>query len=173
MVFATGYHIDYTNLPFRHASLPYVYTLLFRLTGQKESPRYTVGESLVASPGWASITTPDGETRDLESQSTVSELKAPGIYEVRLKESTNDSDMAQFAVNLNPQEGDLTPVASDAEIDRAIPFSRWERVRSEEDLKARLEVLISGTPLWSYFLFAAIAAFLAELYLSNRIGQKV
>ena len=173
MVFATGYHIDYTNLPFRHASLPFVYTLLFRLTGQKESPKYTVGESLITSPGWVSITTPEGETRDLDSQSTVSELQAPGIYEVRLKESTNDSNMAQFAVNVHPEEGDLTPVASDAEIDKAIPFSRWERVRSEEDLKARLEVLISGTPLWSYFLFAAIAAFLIELYLSNRVGQKV
>jgi len=173
LLFATGFHIDYTNLPFRHASLPLAYNLLFRLAGKRESLKYIVDESLIVSPDWASITTPAGETLTLDPQSTFLKLDAPGIYEVTATGASANPLAQQFPVNVNTEEGDLTPITSDADIDKIIPFKQWERVRSDEDLKPKLQTITSGTPLWSYFLFAAVAAFLAELYLANKIGQKV
>ncbi len=173
LLFATGYHIDYTNLPFRHASLPLIYNVLFRLTGKPKSPEYTVGESLIITPDWASITTPSGDTVDFPPDSTFYKFEAPGVYGVATKSSPPNLPAAQFPVNVHAEEGDLTPITSDAEIEKLIPFARWQRVRSDEDLKARLQAVITGTPLWSYFLCAAILAFLLELFLANRIGHKV
>ncbi len=173
LVFTTGYHIDYTSLPFRHASLPLMYNVLFRLAGKRESARYTVGESLIVGSDWASLTTPEGEDVSLESQGTFVTLRTPGVYEVRAKSVSADPIVEQFPVNVNPEEGDLTPITSGADIEKAVPFSQWERVGSDEDLTAKLQSIMSGTPLWSYFLLGAVAAFLAELYLSNKIGQKV
>jgi hypothetical protein len=173
MLFTCGFHIDYTNLPFRHASLPLMYNLLYRLAGKREGLKYTVGESLVVRPDWVSVTTAAGETVPLDPKSAFFKLSAPGIYEVRGEGASAHPVIEQVPVNVNPEEGDLTAITSDGDIERSLPFTQWERVRSDEDLRAKLQDIISGTPLWSYFLFAAVAAFLAELYLANKIGQKV
>jgi len=173
ILFATGYHIDYTNLPLTHASLPFIYNLLFRLTGKPSSPEYVVGDSVIIRPDWASITAPSGDKLDLSPDSAFFELNVPGIYQVMTRTSSTKTTPIHLSVNLDPQEGDLTPIASDADIGKVVPFTRWERIRSDEDIRAKLQAMITGTPLWNLLLYAAILAFLMELYLANKIGQKV
>ncbi len=173
VLFATGFHVDYTNLPFRHASLPLIYNLVFGLVGRGATAEYGVGEMLIVKPDWGSVTTPTGETVEFGLPSRFYRLEVPGVYEARVKGAGADSVVEKFPVNVSAEEGDLTPMKSDADIDKILPFRRWERVRSDEDLKAKLQAIITGTALKSYFLYAAVAAFLMELYLANKIGQKV
>jgi hypothetical protein len=173
LLFSTGYHLDYTNLPLRHASLPFMYNLLFRLVGKSEPSRYVVDGAVIARPDWESLTTPEGEIVELGSAGTLYKLRTPGVYEAKPRGNAADTLPVQFSVNLNNEEGDLTPMVSEAEIEKIVPFSEWERVSSEKDLRVKLQTLISGTPLGAFFLYGAILMFLAELYLANKIGQKV
>uniref|UniRef100_A0A832I2C8 VWA domain-containing protein n=1 Tax=Eiseniibacteriota bacterium TaxID=2212470 RepID=A0A832I2C8_UNCEI len=84
-------------------------------------------------------------------------LERPGLYRVlqdgRLR--------AVFAVNPDPRESDLAPVAEPALV-RAFPPGRAQVVRPGGDLARRVREARYGRELWSWFVIAALALLAAE-----------
>ena len=81
----TGYDVEMTNLPFRHASVPLLFQMLFRLAKETEIRQFTCGDSLKVEPGWSMVVTPRQETIELDGIDEFP-MTMPGLYVVKSKE---------------------------------------------------------------------------------------
>lgn len=183
VLFASGYDLDSTNIALRHASLPLMYTLLFRIAPQQSARAYMVGDVLPVAPDWRALVNPRGEPVEL-SQSV--RLTMPGVYGVRadvygvradvygVRASEGEAARIEyFAVNVDTAEGDLARFTEAHQIEGLVPFRKWELVGPDADLARTLRTLERGAPLWNWFLYAAAAVFLVEVYMANKAGQRV
>jgi len=172
IVVTTGYNVDMTNLPLRHASVPLLYKLLFRLSEKTEADQYLCGDTLEWNQVWESIAAPDEKifrSQDLNGEFV---LDKPGLYVSRSEEGGDYTVSNIAAANVDASEGDLTEIASD-ELTSMVPFTTWEQITSNEDIRQKMSEYSRGTPLWDYFLFAAIICFFFELFLANHAGRRV
>jgi hypothetical protein len=71
-----------------------------------------------------------------------------------------------FAVNPDPEEGDLAPL-TDASLVDAFPRGRARVVRVGEDLAARIRQARFGRELWPEFLFTALLLLIAETIIAR------
>ena len=76
------------------------------------------------------------------------------------------------AVNVDAEEGDLNRM-NPGEVERFVPFSRWDLISTNSEITSRMARYSRGTPLWNYFLYLALACFVVELLLANTTGKKV
>jgi hypothetical protein len=169
LLFSSGYDLDSTNIALRHASLPLMYTLLFRIAPQQSSRAYTVGDILPVEADWRSLINPRGEPVQLSGDLR---LATPGVYGVRAGDGES-AHIEYFAVNVDTAEGDLARFTRARQIEGLVPFHRWEFVGPNASLARTLRALERGAPLWNWFLYAAAAVFLVELFMANKAGQRV
>jgi hypothetical protein len=73
---------------------------------------------------------------------------------------------ASFAVNPDPREGDLAPLA-EATLSAAFPQGRVRLVRLGDDLAARIREARFGRELWPEFVIAALLLLVAESVISR------
>ena len=169
VLFGSGYDLDSTNIALRHASLPLMYTLLFRIAPEETSRSFTVGEALPVEPDWQTVVDPHGEAVALGK--TV-RLEVPGVYGVRAG-AGDDTRTDYFAVNVDAAEGDLARLAQRRQLERVVPFRKWDLVGADEDVGRTLRALEHGAPLWNWFLYAALIVSLVEVFMANKAGQRV
>lgn len=168
----TGYDLEMTNLPFRHASVPLLYKILFMLVGISGTEEYICGDSLEIEPAWKLIVKPDGGSFVPGSAESDFLLSAPGLYVAKTQEGRNLVKSRIAAANVDASEGDLTRVRY-GELEKVVPFSRWEIIGTDDSIRRRIERYSRGTPLWNYFLYLAIIIFFVELFMANRAGRRV
>ena len=169
VLFASGYDLDSTNIALRHASLPLMYTLLFRIAPEQSPRSYTVGETLPAEPDWRAIVNPLGEQVEFSGAVT---LTMPGVYGVRAG-TGGEARMEYFAVNVDPAEGDLARFTTQRQLESLVPFKKLALIGADQDLARTLRALEQGAPLWNWFLYAALFVFLVEVFMANKAGQRV
>jgi len=169
VLFGSGYDLDSTNIALRHASVPLMYTLLFRIAPAHAHRSYTVGDIMPVEPDWRTLINPLGQPVELSE--TVA-LTVPGVYGVRAGEG-DEVRLDYFAVNVDPAEGDLARFTARRQIGSVVPFKKWALVGTGEDLARTVRALEQGAPLWNYFLYVALIVFLVEVFLANKAGQRV
>jgi hypothetical protein len=106
------------------------------------------------------VVTPDGQNLPLrEGQATFAETKTPGLYTARLV-----GEEFVFAVNLDPAEGQTSPLDPDLLARRGVTLNagqtaaaRLERMRQERDTE-----LEGRQKLWRWLLLAALLLLVAE-----------
>jgi hypothetical protein len=84
-------------------------------------------------------------------------LERPGLYRVLLGGQLRGS----FAVNPDPRESDLTPIA-ESELVAGFPAGRASVLRPGEDLARRVRQARFGRELWAEFALLALALLIAE-----------
>jgi hypothetical protein len=84
-------------------------------------------------------------------------LERPGLY----RAYAGGQLRASFAVNADPREGDLAPLA-EASLISAFPNGRVRLVRMGDDLAARIRQARFGRELWPEFVIAALLLLVAE-----------
>jgi hypothetical protein len=169
VLFASGYDLDSTNVALRHASVPLMYTLLFRIAPAQTHRSYTVGDVVPVEADWRAVVNPRGEQVELGEAVT---LTMPGIYSVRA--GTGDAmRLDYFAVNVDPAEGNLARFSVRRQLESLVPFRKWDLVGTDKDLARTLRALDQGAPLWNWFLYAALVVFLVEAFMANKAGQRV
>jgi hypothetical protein len=89
-------------------------------------------------------------------------LERPGLYRV----FQGPALRASFAVNPDPRESDLTPVA-DAALTRAFPSGRAQILQPGADLLRRVREARYGRELWSVFVAIALALLIAETIIAR------
>jgi len=99
-------------------------------------------------------------------------LDKPGLYVARSEEEKDYIVTKIAAVNVDASEGDLTKITN-KELAGLIPFIVWEQIKSNKDIRQKILEYSRGTPLWDYFLFAAIICFFSEFFLANKAGRRV
>jgi len=169
VLFASGYDLDSTNIALRHASLPLMYTLLFRIAPQQTARSYTVGDVLPVETDWRGLINPRGEPVELSENMR---LTIPGVHGVRVGDGES-AHLEYLAANVDTAEGDLARFTDTRQIEALVPFEKWDLVGPDADLARTLRALERGAPLWNWFLYTAAAVFLVELFLANKAGQRV
>ncbi|MBN1918030.1 MAG: BatA domain-containing protein [Verrucomicrobia bacterium] len=170
VLFGSGYDLDSTNIALRHASLPLMYTLLFRITPQQPARAYVVGDMLPIAPDWRGLIDPRGQAIELSGDV---QLAMPGIYAVRADGEGEAARIKYFAVNVDTAEGDLARYTQARQIEGFVPFRKSALIGPDGDLARTLRTLERGAPLWNWFLYAAAVIFLVEVFMANKAGQRV
>jgi len=161
---------DWTDWPIRTSFLPAIQQLVAYLAGgldEKPPAPSSPGDerTLDVPPGARveTVTGPDGKPARVEE--TRVKVAMPGHHAVVLREGagTRDAPELAFAAVLDTRETDTTRI-DPKELERH--FGGEAQARIADDASGALPK--SGTPLWSWLLVAAIAAFLTEGVLVRR-----
>jgi len=111
------------------------------------------------------VTLPNGVTQPLGAGEWVVERAAQaGSYTVT---SPREGVVQQFAVNLDPRESDLRPIA-DAALAKIAPC---ETVSGLDSLRQWLDQKRELTPLWPAFLLLALVVFVVETVIANVMAR--
>lgn len=86
----------------------------------------------------------------------------PGIYRAYF----NRQEIDRFAVNINPQECDLTFSSFD-QIAKALGANEYHELENQQPLEATIAELRFGKELWQMFLWIAVFLILTEMLLSR------
>jgi len=159
------------DLPLSPAFLPLVKQIArWSAEVDRQFANYTVGDGLPASPNLPreealTVTLPNGVTQPLGAGEWVVERAAQaGIYTVT---SPREGGVQQFAVNLDPRESDLRPIA-DAALAKIAPC---ETVTGLDSLRQWLDQKRELTPLWPAFLLLALLVFVVETMIANVMAR--
>jgi hypothetical protein len=179
----TGLQVDWTNLPLKPLFLPLMARLTFRLAGA-EADHFQVhaGAPLTVPlagrtrPVDVEVTQPGGEvlrlrvTDDKARTFTYTDTHEIGPYLIRLTDPRQPKQFA-FAVNIDPEEADGTPLDRD-ELTRR--FGRQPLVFCDDlnDVPGSMRKLREGASLWSLFLTAVLVGLMLEAFLANWLGGK-
>jgi hypothetical protein len=180
MLWAAGFDKAASDLPLKGIFPVFVNQAVLHLAAFREAqPSVTVGEvldpSVAAAPrGSAStsrvVLTPSGQRVPLpDEEADVLELSEQGFYEVR--NSSVGSEPVVIASNVDPMEGDLTPMDPADMVQAAVgvPGSEGERSREAEPLTPDAQE--NNQRLWQYLLFAGILLLGVDTLLSNRLAK--
>lgn len=86
----------------------------------------------------------------------------PGIYSL----SYRGREIDRFALNIRPDECDLTAVDPD-QFEAAIGASKMNEIKPDANIEATLAELRFGSELWQYFLWIAVILLAIEMILSR------
>lgn len=91
------------------------------------------------------------------------ETDVPGVYSAQ----QGDRVLAQWAVNLDPRESDVTPI----EFDRLQRFFKAEKVARSEQIADFVEKQRYGRELWKYLAFLALVLMITEMFIYREKGE--
>jgi len=139
----------------------------WRTVGQVLDPSVAAGQK--AGYGARVVLTPSNQRLPVQDEgSDVLELTEQGFYEVRSAGGTA-SDVAVIASNVDPAEGDLTPMdPKDITLAAASPVGA---ASSGSSVPMTPEAQESNQRLWWYLLCAGVLVLGAETLLSNRMAK--
>nr|NIP59107.1 VWA domain-containing protein [Gemmatimonadota bacterium]NIR79523.1 VWA domain-containing protein [Gemmatimonadota bacterium]NIT88199.1 VWA domain-containing protein [Gemmatimonadota bacterium]NIU32007.1 VWA domain-containing protein [Gemmatimonadota bacterium]NIU36616.1 VWA domain-containing protein [Gemmatimonadota bacterium] len=176
LIWGSTLHTLWTDLPLQPVFLPFVQRAIRHLAGRGESsPSYRVGDVLapdaaetstgrISSP--VAVVGPDGERRTLDDAGGGAfVLRAAGIHEI-----TGDPDGQArgrpVAVNVDPSEGDLTPIDVE-ELVAAVIAPEAATAEDEGDAAATVapEDQERHQGLWRFLLGAAFLLLTTETVL--------
>jgi hypothetical protein len=173
----------WNDLALQPVFLPFVHQLVRHGTGWvEERVSYTVGEAAgtlagsrpagattdePASGEWL-VVTPSGARRRLtEQDARAVQLDEQGLYELR-RVGDRAGQPRWFAANLDPREGDLTPLdAQELALALASPSAASKTAAVAADVTR--EERESRQRLWWFLLAGALLCLAAETMLSNRL----
>jgi hypothetical protein len=168
----------WTNLPLKSAYLPLMHQLCRYAAGLEE----VHGEFLVGAPVVlpfaaenASCVAPSGRelaaTLDAESGRVSFEPAVePGIY--RLVDAGGaEARERLFAVNVDTRESSPERIGIDA-VKQALPAEHFIVLRDTLEIPDAIRTHRHGTELFLLFLLLALAAFIAECWLANRLTPR-
>jgi hypothetical protein len=145
--------------------------LLFGILEQSANLRlfahqYMVGDTVPLPPDATEIKLPGGENKSVTGN-RFSETVTPGIYAV--------GDY-QFAVNVDPAESKITPLANEDLSSLGVPLGAGNDVASQRANEARERSLLATDTearqkMWRNFLLAALAFIVVESWLSGRLSR--
>ena len=159
------------DLPLSPAFLPLVKQIArWSAELDRQFANYTVGDGLPAAPNLPRdeallVTQPNGVTQPLGAGEWVVErADQAGIYTVT---SPREGVVQQFAVNLDPRESDLQPIADEA----LAKFAPCETITGLDSLRQWLDQKRELTPLWPAFLLFALVVFVVETVIANVMAR--
>lgn len=178
---ATSANSEWTNLPLQMVFVPLIQRLVSHLATQG------AGEAalLVGQPVRVGLkdgkgdevfelTDPTGNTTEVkarkENNGVVVEsapTREPGLYEMKAKDS---SETQRFAINLNPAESDLKPLA-ESEVEKIATRHEGMLVRSFDAYQRLDRSRRHGTEMWQAFLIALLVLLFGEVLLAQRIAR--
>jgi hypothetical protein len=178
MLLATGLDRPSSDLPLKPVFPVFVQQSMRYLAAYTEpQPWMTVGQVLdptmaagQKSGGSRIVLTPSGQHLPLNDEgSEVLELNEQGFYEIR-SAGGSGTDVAVLASNVDPAEGDLTPM-DPKEIALAATAAPTGP-NAGKDAPLTPEAQESNQRLWWYLLCAGVLVLGAETLLSNRTAAK-
>ena len=130
------------------------------------SHQYLVGDTVPLPPDTKEIKLPNGETKSVTGD-RFTETATPGIYTV--------GDF-QFAVNIDPAETKIAPLAPDDLSSLGVPLKAAPDLATQRDEQARQRNLLASDTearqkLWRNFLLIALAFIVVESWLSGRLSR--
>ncbi len=182
MMLTTGAHVGWSNLPLRPIFLPLMLRLTLEVSGSAEARRSVLaGSPLVVPlesprPTAIEVQPPSGALLRLAienpsaSDFRFGDTHEAGIYMVRPLETGRSDEMA-FAVNMDPDEANLTKVDREelrSRLGSAPPV--W--AEDADDLSSTFRMMREGKSLWDVFLWAVLLALVGETFVANRVGTR-
>ncbi len=164
MLYTSTVDRDWTDWPIRTSFLPSIQQLTAYLAGgleEKPAPSARVGDTralkLPAGVQLSDVRGPDGKPVRLTDEGVP--VEQPGHYHVTVQEGAGTRDMPDlaFAAVLDPKESDTSRLTQD---ELAEHFGGQDHAMVAGGADGALPK--SGTPLWTWLLLGAIAAFVAE-----------
>ena len=159
------------DLPLSPAFLPLIKQIArWSAELERKFATYTVGDGLPAAPNLPreealTVTLPNGVTLPLGAgEWVVDRADQAGIYAVT---SPREGVVQQFAVNLDPRESDLRPLADEV----LAKFAPCETVTGLDSLRQWLDQKRELTPLWPAFLLLALLVFVIETIIANIMAR--
>ncbi|MGZ8899671.1 MAG: hypothetical protein ACXW3Z_06210, partial [Limisphaerales bacterium] len=147
--------------------------LLFGILEQSANLRlfanqYIVGDTIPIPPDAAEMKLPNGETKSVTGD-RFSETTAPGVYA---------AGEFQFAVNVDPAESRIAPLAPEELSSLGVPLGIGGEVREQRASEARERSLLATDTearqkMWRNFLLAALVFIVVESWLSGRLSRGV
>lgn len=159
--------------------VPLLFTILEQSAElRSEQHQFVTGENIPISPRLtgapASVRLPDGTSSDLATdQKEFTGTTMPGIYSAQPKGATGGENPFQFAVNLDPAEGKLTPLNRDDFQTLGVPLSGATATASPELSAEKQQHLLdaeleSRQRIWHTLVLAAVLFVLLESFLAAR-----
>jgi hypothetical protein len=160
-----GAERDFTDWPLHASFLPFLHSALLWLSRQESTGAdWRVGDTVPLSGEgtWTRVDGP-GSSEPLQVSGSV-RPHAPGLYQF-----TTNGQSHLFAVNLKPEESDLTPYATPKDFLKLASSTPAPRaVAAPAALKLSREEAENQQRIWWWLLAAAVIFLLAELRLANR-----
>lgn len=119
------------------------------------------------------ILTPEGKTRSVHVMKNKSgkslfleDIRSPGFYSL----ANNGGDKPVLAVNIDRRESNLDRIES-AELAQLTGIGNLRIAKNESGLMRLIEEHRQGRPVWELLLWLALALFLLETFLANRLSR--
>ena len=180
IVLTSGWHPEDSQLALSTKFVPLLYALLEQTGAAAPSvPQYHIGDSIALatggeprpSSGGRIVALPGGSRLTLGlDQTNFSATTEPGIYTL-LSEPVNK----RFAVNLDPAESRLTPLALDEFEKLGTPLDQPVIAIREGQRKIRLQNtdLENKQKIWRWLILAALGVLLVETWLAGRTARRL
>jgi hypothetical protein len=179
LLWAAALDRDSSDLPVNPVFPVFVQQSMIYLANYRESPSWvTVGQVLdpdVAAargggPTSRVVLTPSGRRLPLQDEgSDVLELAEQGFYEVR--SATEATEAAVMAANVDPAEGDLTPMDPDDLVVAAVGTPEAEGERAGAAVPMTPEAQENNQRLWWYLLCGGLLLLGLDTVMSNRLAK--
>jgi hypothetical protein len=177
LLWASGFDLNAGNLPLNPVFPVFVQQAMLYLAAYREpQPWVTVGQVLdptAVSPGAVLsrvVLTPSGRRLPLQDEGAdVLELSEQGFYEVR--GSTDAAAVAVVASNVDPAEGDLTPMDPEDIVTAAGGNPSSLDRGQAQSVPLTPEAQERNQRLWWYLLCAGILVLGLDTVLSNRLAK--
>lgn len=189
MLWTSSLDTDWNDLPLRPIYLPFWGEILEYLEDATAPPaNVLVGEAVEInadfSPEAESVTSlqvlmPNGRTERFEVdpaqgsfRTFFTQTSIPGFYRLQYPPGQGIKRVFPeiFAVNVSPEEADLTCV-SDEEIETRLAGWNVKKLSRTSRITAQLSAARKGLAVWDILLLALVAVLLVETVYANRIWQ--
>ncbi len=189
MYFTSGVSSDWSDLTLRGIFAPLINRCVSYLANatSNEKSEFIIGEEIGYYPEGQSVNTeikmqkPDGseilvkpEVLQGKYHFRFRDTNLPGIYQL----FSGENVAAQWAVNFDPHESELTELSSD-DVKRFVGTEDVFVIKESEGLAERLYEFRFGRELWKYFAATALMVLLLEMLLfrekaeTQRKAQKI
>ena len=178
MLWATGLDLGASDLPVNPVFPVFIRQSMLHLAAYRApQPSVAVGHVLDptanagrSEPTSRMVLTPSGRRLPFQDEGAeVLELSEQGFYEIR--DATSESDFTVIAANVDPSEGDLTPMNPADIVLAAAGGQGTGAAATAQAVPLSSEAQERNQRLWWYLLCAGILLLGADTVLSNRLAK--